>query len=140
VPTAVVDASVAVIWAVPDEKSELADAIFEQYSLGQLSFAAPTLWPYEIANALSRAVARGRITTDEGEGGLGMLLRLEVEWTGFEELVTRAWELALARGLTVYDASYIALAEARECDLYTCDARLAQAAGDLVPVHLLGGD
>lgn len=138
-PTAVVDASVAVILAMPDEKSELADEIFEQYARGRLDLAAPSLWPYEIANALSRAVARGRITGSEGDSWLQTLLNMDIEWIGFDQLAPRVWELALTRAVTVYDASYIALAEARECELYTCDAQLARAAEDLVAVHLLRG-
>lgn len=42
-------------------------------------------------------------------------------------LLGRAW--ALRANLTVYDAVYVALAEALDARLLTCDARLARAPG-----------
>ena len=41
------------------------------------------------------------------------------------EMHERAWELAIAAGLTTHDALYLALAEAWEAELWTCDERLA---------------
>jgi predicted nucleic acid-binding protein len=41
------------------------------------------------------------------------------------DLHLRAWELASRLGLrTFYDASYLALAEMRNCDLWTANRRL----------------
>jgi predicted nucleic acid-binding protein len=42
-------------------------------------------------------------------------------------LLERVW--ALRGNLTAYDAVYVALAEALECTLLSCDGRLARAAG-----------
>ena len=125
---------------MPDEGSELVSEVFQRHAAGSLDLAAPTIWAYEVCNALRSAVRGGRLARADGQRYLLTLLDMDIEPIAFEPLATRAWELALTRGLTVYDASYIALAEARECDLYTCDAQLARAAEDLVTVHLLGGD
>ena len=50
-----------------------------------------------------------------------------------QPLITRCWELR--DDLTIYDASYVALAEALELTLLTGDARLATAA--LCPIEVL---
>ena len=44
-----------------------------------------------------------------------------------EPLLGRVWELR--RNLTAYDAVYVALAEALDCRLLTCDVALARAPG-----------
>ena len=45
------------------------------------------------------------------------------------ELASAALAIAVERGLTVYDASYVALAEASEATLVTAHRRLAEAYG-----------
>ena len=50
-------------------------------------------------------------------------------------LMQRAYELRAS--VTVYDATYVALAEALGCDLVTGDQRLASAPGITCPVQLL---
>ena len=53
---------------------------------------------------------------------------------GHSTLIDRAW--ALRHDLTVYDAVYIALAEALEAPLVTTDRRLASAPGHDAEVRL----
>jgi predicted nucleic acid-binding protein len=52
-------------------------------------------------------------------------------------LLERIWELRT--NLTAYDASYVALAEALDCALVTCDARIARAPGLKCAVTVLPG-
>ena len=52
-----------------------------------------------------------------------------------ELLLGRVWELR--QNLSAYDAVYVALAEALESRLVTCDARLARAPGITAQVDLL---
>ncbi|MGD0111520.1 MAG: type II toxin-antitoxin system VapC family toxin [Armatimonadota bacterium] len=134
---AVVDASVALSWVLPDERCPLANDVFERHMQGELDLIAPTLWQYEVVNGLRRAVVQGRIGRAEGNRSLQTLLGMELQLASFEDLAARAWEVSFARSLTVYDASYVALAEARECDLYTCDVELAGAVTDVVSVRLI---
>jgi predicted nucleic acid-binding protein len=51
-------------------------------------------------------------------------------------LLARCWELR--DNVTVYDASYVALAEALEATLLTADERLARAAGPRCAIEVLG--
>ncbi|WP_442790453.1 type II toxin-antitoxin system VapC family toxin [Nonomuraea sp. NBC_01738] len=58
---------------------------------------------------------------------INMLLRDDDRGRAARKAIARMWEL---RGdLTLYDASYVALAEAEDCPLLTGDARLTAAPG-----------
>ena len=97
-------------------------------------FLAPALVLYEVGNALSMAVRRGRLSGDEAvaysEKAAGLPWVLE---THAGPARTRAvLELAIASGLTVYDAAFVELARLRGCPLVTLDRemrRVAQQAG-----------
>jgi len=137
VNVAVVDASVALAWAMPDEQGELEAEVLRAHQERRIGLLAPSVWEYEVANALRSAVRRGRVAQDSGYELLATLLGMGIAFTGFADLSRRAWQLALSGPLTVYGASYVALAEARGCDLYTCDAKLADAVTDVVNVRLI---
>ena len=73
----VVDASIALAWALPDESSAYADAVLvvvERHGL-----RVPNLWPREIANGLAVAHRRGRITTADERAVLAALSHLHIE-------------------------------------------------------------
>ena len=63
------------------------------------------------------------------------LLALRLERVGHGPLLGRCWELR--SNLTIYDAAYVALAEALEITLLTADRRLADAPGILCTVEVL---
>ncbi len=66
---------------------------------------------------------------------LSDLAALPVRRISHRPLVERCWELRHA--VTVYDAAYVALAEALEIPLLTADARLSRAPGLRCRVDLL---
>jgi hypothetical protein len=59
-PGLVVDASIALAWALPDEGSAYAEAALSVVE--QNSLRVPEIWPREIANGLAVAYLRKRIT------------------------------------------------------------------------------
>ena len=63
----------------------------------------------------------------EGERALGRWARLGVQRVPLVGLLNRVW--ALRENLLAYDACYVAVAEALDCDLLTADARLSRAPG-----------
>jgi predicted nucleic acid-binding protein len=63
------------------------------------------------------------------------LLALPVERASHRPLLARCWELR--DNLSVYDAAYVALAEALGTPLLTADARLAKAPGLKCAVEVL---
>jgi len=122
--TAVVDASIAAAWLLPEKDSEAAEAVIA--ALSQRS-PVPSLFWHEARNILVMAERRGRIVAGEAAQAMGRLRRLPLEDTGAgSDGVVIA--LATAHGLTAYDAAYLALARERGLPLATLDQKLAGAA------------
>lgn len=89
---------------------------------------APHLLDLEIAQAL-RKLCRGRVTTaPRAEQALVDLSELPLARHGHRDFMPRIW--SLRHVLTAYDAAYLALAEALDCQLLTRDRGLAAAAGE----------
>jgi len=86
---------------------------------------APHLLDVEVASAMRRAVMKGIITQKRAEVALGDLRDMLIARYWHTPLLTRIWELR--QNLTAYDACYLALAEALNATLLTCDAALASA-------------
>lgn len=121
----VLDASVAITWAMRDEDHPLADLAFDELSLG--SAAVPAIWWYELRNILVLNERRGRITSIDSDQFLRELrqLHIAIAALGPGEEVT---ELARKHGLSVYDAAYMELAQRERLPLATLDKALESAA------------
>ena len=88
---------------------------------------APCLVDVEVVQALRRLVVAARIDEPRGREALDDFQSMPLERYAHDRLIDRMWEL---RGnLTAYDAAYVALAEALDASLLTCDRRLASAPG-----------
>ncbi len=123
----VVDASVVVKWFVEEEYSEEARLLKDAYSSGVFDIAAPSLLHYEVLNALKYSGAFGE---DELKKVASILEDFQI--TLFElsgELASKTVELAMRKGITVYDASYAALAEMLGSVGYTADEKLLKKVG-----------
>jgi len=101
-----------------------------------LALHVPHLADVEVAQALRRYVREGALDRDSAAAALEDLRALDLERHSHEPLLERVW--ALRDNLTAYDAVYVALAEALECALLTCDGRLARAPGLSRRVELVG--
>ena len=121
----VVDASVAACWLLDDEEDADADAALER--LGQEDALVPQLWHIEIRNCLLVARRRRRLSSDDLGERLRALAGLPVRTdTDFDPDSSLA--LAERRGLTLYDALYLNLAQRRGIPLATLDKALRRAA------------
>lgn len=96
---------------------------------------APHLLHLEVAQSVRRLVASGRVPSERGAVSIELLADLDLVLHGHGDLLPRIWELRA--NLSVYDASYIALAEALGASLVTFDSRLARAPGHVAVVELL---
>ena len=134
----VVDASVALAWALPDEISSYADAVLALVEAESLH--VPELWPREVANGLAIAQRRKRITVaDEREFITGLSrLTIVLEQPAVRDIIREATAVARQYDLTAYDAAYVALAEALSAPLVTTDAKLARAPGHGARVEVAG--
>jgi predicted nucleic acid-binding protein len=98
--------------------------------------AAPELMDLEVASVLRRQLRAGAIDLRRAEFALTDLAELPVRRVSHEPLLLRCWQLR--DNLTVYDAAYVALAEALDADLLTGDRRLASATGPRCHIEVLG--
>jgi predicted nucleic acid-binding protein len=99
------------------------------------ALAAPDLVDLEVTSVLRGRLAGGHISPRRAEFALTDLVALPLERVPSLRLIPRCWELR--DNLTVYDAAYVALAEALAVPLLTADGRLAQATGPHCPVEVL---
>jgi predicted nucleic acid-binding protein len=89
--------------------------------------AAPALITYETANVIRKHELAGQISPDQSAQAHADLLDLAIELWPYDLLAARAWELRM--NLSIYDATYVALAEITNLTLITLDKRLAKAPG-----------
>ena len=125
----VVDASIALAWALPDESSAYADAVLAVVE--QDGLRVPELWAREVANGLAVAYLRKRITSADERAFLAALshLRIDVEEAASALTVVRDGTAAAMRyGLTAYDAAYLDLASREKLTLATLDTAMRKAA------------
>lgn len=89
--------------------------------------AAPSLIDLEVASAWRGLVRGGRLDADRVALALDDLRDSPIQRVAYLPLLARCWELR--DNFTIYDAAYIALAEALEAPLLTGDRRLTKAPG-----------
>ena len=119
----VVDASViAAAFAV-----DSADGDRARLRLRGERLAAPYLIDIEVMSAWRRQSAAGILDARRAALALTDLQELPLRRFPHAPLMARCWELR--DNLTVYDASYVALAELFEVTLLTADQRLARSPG-----------
>jgi predicted nucleic acid-binding protein len=97
--------------------------------------SAPELVDLEVTSVLRRQVHSGAADLRRAALALADLAALPLQRAPHRPLLARCWELR--DNLTVYDASYAALAEALDVTLLTGDGRLARAPGLRCHVEIL---
>jgi predicted nucleic acid-binding protein len=90
-----------------------------------LGLHAPHLIDIEAAQALRRLEREGEIDEALADRARGTMRDLDLRRHSHEPLLERVWDLR--NELSAYDAVYLALAEAVEAKVLTCDRRLARA-------------
>lgn len=96
---------------------------------------APHLLTVEVAQVLRRYVAKRLLSPARAQEALRDLLDLPLICYPHDPLLWRVW--ALRSTLTAYDAVYVALAEALQARLVTCDVKLASSPGHHARVELV---
>ena len=98
---------------------------------------APHLIDLEVTQALRRYQAAGEMSPQRAHQALLAFVQMPLERHPHWPFLERIWELR--RNLTAYDAAYVALAEALDATLLTCDRALASAPGHRADVELIEG-
>jgi predicted nucleic acid-binding protein len=127
----VIDASLALAWYFQDEATPATEKILDLVT--EVGAVVPGLWRLELANGLQVAVRRGRISIAYRDASLADLMQMQIETD--METDTHAWSetlrLAEKYELTLYDASYLELAQRRRLPIATLDRELRRAAEKL---------
>jgi predicted nucleic acid-binding protein len=127
----VVDASVLVV-ALIDKG---ADGDQARARLHNETLLSPELIDLEVAQVLRRLVSRGALDEERAIDALTDLMALPLVRAPHAALLPRCWELR--QNVTIYDAAYVALAEALQATLLTSDLRLARASGLACRIEVL---
>jgi predicted nucleic acid-binding protein len=96
---------------------------------------APELVDLEVASVWRRQVSAGAMDERRAVLALADLGTLPLRRTPHRLLLARCWELR--DNLTIYDAAYVAVAEALGVLLLTGDAKLARATGPTCTIEVL---
>jgi len=132
----VVDSSIFVKWFVPEKDSDKAIQLRAAHIAGNVRLATLDLAFWEVANTLR--FPRPVPTAEEIGAAIRSMMDLGLQAiTPTPDLVQRAAQLALSRNLTVYDASFAALALELGYPLVSADDDLVERTRDLGISHRL---
>ena len=131
--TVVVDACLALKWALQEEYTEEALALWDLWQDAREEVVAPPIFRAEVTNVLHRWARRGVLSAADAAAILDSLINV-VASDEPSVLYDRALALAGSLGQgSAYDTLYLALAEFRDCELWTADHRFARAAQERFP-------
>ncbi len=125
----VIDASVGLAWAHPDQASSETDQLLDEVTEGA-EVVVPSLWHLEIANTLLVLQRRKKLTPAEKRTAVELLssFNFTVDDEAPKAAFHKTLELAEKHGLSVYDATYLELALRRRLGLASRDSALLAAA------------
>jgi predicted nucleic acid-binding protein len=119
VSAAILDASVAAKFFLPEDGSDLARSLENEYEL-----AAPDLIIEELCNLFWKRIRRGDMSVRDAQTALDRFPS-GVELIELDGLAPLAVEIAAHLDHPAYDCFYLALAVRHNLPLLTADARLA---------------
>ncbi len=122
----VLDASVALAWVFLDEETEHTRSLLRTFEDGTVD--VPQMFQLEIVNSLLTSVRRNRIEVQTAIDFLDTIARPEIRVWDAEDSLDQQLLYAREVQLTVYDASYVRLAERRGLPLATLDKDMQRAA------------
>jgi len=120
----VVDASVLIKFYVPEILSDRAERLLAKVEQQDIDLLAPDLIYLEAGNILWKKQRLKELTHSEVEEITDAVLSLPLKIEASKSLLPLAVNIAIAYGITVYDASYLSLAKVYETTLMTADRRL----------------
>ena len=116
-------------------RTERAEAIEARVFVPHERMHAPHLLDVEITQALRRLTLLKDITASRAQQVLDDSAGLVIQRYSHQELLPRIWQLRDA--VTAYDGAYVALAEALDAPLLTCDARLGRSHGHRARIEVV---
>ena len=131
----VLDASIILKMIFEEQDTHLALQLRENHVTGKEKIAAPELIFYEIANVLA---TKTPLSIKSTSSALNEIFNLEIETftLGMEEFLSSI-SFSHKYKISVYDASYMILADRLNCDFITADVILFKKIKDLKFIRLL---
>jgi predicted nucleic acid-binding protein len=128
-PGFVADASATLPWCFAEEATPATEALLDRAQAGE-EVLVPAHWPTEVMNGLIMAVRRGRIDRERVARFASDLSALPIRIEAAH--APASWDavirVATEHQLTVYDATYLELAQRTGLPLATLDGDLRKAA------------
>ena len=122
----VIDASVLIKFYVPEILSDRAEQLLGKVGNKDINLLAPDLIYPEAGNILWKKQRLKELTPSEVEEITDAILSLPLKIEASESLLPLAVDIAIAYGITVYDALYLSLARVYEITLITADRKLVE--------------
>ncbi|MFV2065988.1 MAG: type II toxin-antitoxin system VapC family toxin [Pirellulales bacterium] len=109
-------------------------AIEERLLAHDGALSAPHLLDVEVSQVLRRYWLGGQLLEERGREAIADLEDFPLERYPHWALLPRIWKLR--DNVTAYDAAYVALAEALDAPLITCDKKLARSTGHAATIEV----
>ena len=123
-----VDASLALVWLLPAEQNEVANALRREWYKNGIEIITAPLFHAEVTSVLREQVYFKRLPPEEGEEAFLAYTEIGVKSIDSPRIQKKAWELAKEFNLPrTYDMQYLAIAELNDCELWTNDKRLVNS-------------
>ena len=120
----VIDASALIKFYVPEILSDRAERLLAKVENKDIDLLAPDLIYPEAGNILWKKQRLKDLTHSEAEEITDAILSLPLMIEASKSLLPLAVDIAIAYGMTVYDALYLSLAKVYETTLITADRKL----------------
>jgi predicted nucleic acid-binding protein len=126
--SAVLDASVIMKWYLYDETyGQKALDLLHKFITKELNILSPSLLEYEVTNGLTIAQKRGRIKEEKILSAIEGFFDLQIDLKDLSHFYHRSLHYCSVYNRSLYDASYLALAETEGIPLITADESLFNA-------------
>ena len=133
----ILDTSVIIKWYRQGEVlADRALALRDAYLDGRIAIVVPSLLAYELSNVLR---FKQDMSTEDVQAAVKSLYDMGLEWImPSSAVICRAVEIVRTYETTVYDATFVALAESLDATFVTADERLVRQLPGPAPARFLG--
>ncbi|MFB2895032.1 type II toxin-antitoxin system VapC family toxin [Aerosakkonemataceae cyanobacterium BLCC-F50] len=120
----VIDANVGIKQFIADPLTPKVNQLLAHSNISNTEIYIPDLFYIEVTNIFWKYVRAGMYTAVEVQADLATLKSLSLRVVSTAELMEEAVNIAIAYGISAYDASYVALSHRVSAPLLTLDQRL----------------
>ena len=120
----VLDASAALCWVLSRPNAGKVVRLHADYRAAVHELIAPSMFPGEVASALTKAERQKLISVGDASRLVGRIMRTLPVMHSYEPLLARAVDVSSRFRSGLYDCLYVALAEREGCELVTDDQKL----------------